>query len=155
MAVTRRTFVRAMLAFGSLAGLGVLTPGKAFAARNLDAFQAPTQTEALQALFSEVPEPSTEVTLKVPRIATDGAVVPVTVQTSLAAVETISIFVAENPAPLIAEFMIPAGTEAKVATRVYMRQTSTITAVVKAGGKLYSAEKLTRVTEGGCGGDSV
>jgi sulfur-oxidizing protein SoxY len=33
-----------------------------------------------------------------------------------------------------------------------MSETSNIVAVVKAGGKLYSAQKMVKVTIGGCGG---
>jgi sulfur-oxidizing protein SoxY len=63
-----------------------------------------------------------------------------------------SIFVENNPTPLVVEFMVPAGTEADVATRLRMGKTSNVTAVVKADGKLYSASKEVKVTIGGCGG---
>ena len=63
-----------------------------------------------------------------------------------------SIFIEGNPNPLAAEFIIPAGTDADVSTRVGMGKTSRVTAVVKAGGKLYSASKEVKVTIGGCGG---
>lgn len=76
--------------------------------------------------------------------------VPVTVRTSMANVESISLFVEGNPAPLVAEFLIPEGTEADVATRVRMASTSTVTAVVKAEGQLYSAAKEVKVVLGGC-----
>ena len=55
-------------------------------------------------------------------------------------------------APLAAGFVIPAGTEADVQTRLKMGQSTNVLAVVKADGKLYSASKETKVTLGGCGG---
>ncbi len=152
MTMHRRTVVKAMLACGALVGLGAVIPGVAFAARNKDAFGSDDQTKAMQALFDGEPADSTDIVLKAPSIAENGAVVPVTVSTEMANVESISIFVADNPTPLVAEFMIPAGTEAKVATRIRMGKTSTITAVVKADGKLFSTARETKVTIGGCGG---
>jgi len=70
----------------------------------------------------------------------------------MAGVESMSIFVENNPNPLVAEFLIPAGTDADVSTRLRMGKTSKVTAVVKANGKLYSASKEVKVTIGGCGG---
>lgn len=152
MTMHRRTVVKAMLACGALVGLGAVIPGVAFAARNKDAFGSDDQVKAMQALFDAEPADSPDIVLKAPSIAENGAVVPVTVSTEMTNVESISIFVADNPTPLVAEFMIPAGTEAKVATRIRMGKTSTITAVVKADGKLFSTARETKVTIGGCGG---
>ena len=39
-----------------------------------------------------------------------------------------------------------------IATRIKMSETSDVIAVVKAGGKMYSARKNVKVTIGGCGG---
>ncbi len=39
-----------------------------------------------------------------------------------------------------------------MSTRIKMGKTSEVHAVVKAGGKLYSATKEVKVTIGGCGG---
>lgn len=152
MTMHRRTVVKAMLACSALVGLGAVIPGAAFAARNKDAFSSDDQVKAMQALFDVEPANSTDIVLKAPSIAENGAVVPVTVSTEMANVESISIFVADNPTPLVAEFMIPAGTQASVATRIRMGKTSTITAVVKADGKLFSTARETKVTIGGCGG---
>ncbi len=153
MSINRRTVVKAIATSGALIGASVLMPKIAFAAWNKDAFQAKDQTAAMNALFSSTaPEESAEVTLKAPDIAENGAVVPVTVSSTLTGVESMSIFIEGNPAPLAAEFMIPAGTKADVSTRVRMGKTTNVTAVVKANGKLYSAAKEVKVTIGGCGG---
>ncbi len=153
MSIDRRSLLKAIAAGGALAGCGVLMPRLALAAWTEKAFKAEEQATAMQELYgSAEAENSTDVMLKAPDIAENGAVVPVTVSTELAAVETISIFVENNPTPLAAEFILPAGTQAKVSTRIRMGQTSRVTAVVKAGGKLYSASKEVKVTIGGCGG---
>ena len=54
--------------------------------------------------------------------------------------------------PLAASFMLPAGTEASVQTRVKMGQTSDVYALVKVGGKFLMTKKEIKVTLGGCGG---
>ena len=60
---------------------------------------------------------SDRITLKIPEIAENGAVVPVTIKTDLPAVESISLFSEKNAYPLLASFMIPDGTTAFVSTR--------------------------------------
>lgn len=153
MSINRRTVVKAIATGGALIGASVLMPKIAFAAWSKDAFQAKEQTVAMNALFdSATPEESAEVTLKAPDIAENGAVVPVTVVSTLSGVESMSIFIEGNPSPLAAEFIIPAGTKADVSTRVRMGKSTKVTAVVKANGKLYSAAKEVKVTIGGCGG---
>lgn len=153
MSMNRRSVVKAIATGGALLGASVLMPRLALAAWNKSAFEAKDQSSAMQALVgSDAPEESAEVVLKAPDIAENGAVVPVTIVSTLAGVETMSIFIEGNPSPLAAEFMIPAGTVADVSTRVRMGKTSKVTAVVKANGKLYSASKEVKVTIGGCGG---
>jgi sulfur-oxidizing protein SoxY len=124
----------------------------AVAAWNKDAFNAKSQADALNALYGSAAEASADVMLKAPDIAENGAVVPVSVESKLANIESMAIFVEQNPTPLAAEFVIPAGTAADVSTRVRMGKTTNVTAVVKAGGKTYSATKEVKVTIGGCGG---
>jgi len=153
MSMNRRTVVKAIATGGVLIGASVLMPRLALAAWNKNAFEAKDQMSAMKALLGEgAVEDSAEVTLKAPDIAENGAVVPVTVESSMAGVESMSIFIEGNPSPLAAEFIIPAGTMADVSTRVRMGKTSKVTAVVKANGKLYSASKEVKVTIGGCGG---
>jgi sulfur-oxidizing protein SoxY len=67
-------------------------------------------------------------------------------------VEAIAVYVKENPAPLACNFNLGAKTEGFVSTRIKMGKTSDLIAVVKSGGKLFSASKTVKVTIGGCGG---
>lgn len=117
-----------------------------------DAFKQKSQDEALKALFGKTAEASDKVTLDTPEIAENGAVVPVSVSSSLPNVTTIAIFVHENPFALAAMYKIPEGTTASVGNRLKMAKTTDVVAVVEAGGKLYSAKKQVKVTVGGCGG---
>jgi sulfur-oxidizing protein SoxY len=152
MAISRRKFLN-LLTVGSAACLTLLTPISSFAAWASDAFNATKIDDAYKNLFgtSEMVE-SDEVKLKVPKIAENGGAVPVSVKTSLKDVESINIFVKDNPTPLTASFKIPAGTIPDVSSRIRLAETSTVTAVIKAGGKLYSKSQEVKVTIGGCGG---
>ena len=137
---------------GLLAAAGLITPGQARAEWNKAAFDAKTVEETLKALGAGTPANSADVQLTAPDIAENGAVVPVGVVSTLAGVEAIAILIETNPNPLAASFVLPAGTEATVQTRVKMGQTSDVYALVKVGGQFLMAKKEITVTLGGCGG---
>ena len=117
-----------------------------------DAFKARSEADAIKALYGKSPEPSDKVKMDAPEIAENGAVVPISVATTLADVTSIAFLVSENPVALVASYKIPAGTVPSVANRIKMARTSNVIVVVEAGGKLYSATKEVKVTVGGCGG---
>jgi sulfur-oxidizing protein SoxY len=142
----------------ALVGLGNIPFGitPALAAANdkypEDAFKAKSEADAIKALYGKSPEPSDKVKMDAPEIAENGAVVPISVSTTLSDVTSIAFLVSENPVALVATYRIPAGTAPSVANRIKMARTSNVTVVVEAGGKLYSATKEVKVTVGGCGG---
>jgi sulfur-oxidizing protein SoxY len=141
----------------ALVGLGNLPFGSApaFAANDKypeEAFKAKSDADAIKALYGKTAEASDKVKMDAPEIAENGAVVPVSVTTTLPDVTSISFLVAENPVALVASYKIPAGTMPSVANRIKMAKTSNVVVVVEAGGKLYSATKEVKVTVGGCGG---
>ncbi len=125
--------------------LAAAWPQNAFAAT--DAEKAMTEL-----LGTEATTASDQITLKVPEIAENGAVVPVTVSTTLTGVSSISIVVPKNPRPLAATFEIPEGTLTEISGRIKMGETSPVVAVVKTDSGLYSTSKEVKVTIGGCGG---
>jgi len=152
----RRILLKGTFAAGATGlaiSAGLLTPKAVLAAWPKAAFQAKDSKAALTAsLGSSGMTESSDIKLKAPDIAENGAVVPVTVTTSIKNVEAISIVVAGNDTPLAATFNLGATTDGYVSTRIKMGKTSDVTAVVKAGGKLYSTSKNVKVTIGGCGG---
>ncbi|MFT6624724.1 MAG: sulfur-oxidizing protein SoxY [Cycloclasticus sp.] len=152
MVISRRKFV-SLVTLGSTACLTLLAPITSWAAWASNAFNATKAEDVYQNLFgsNELIE-SDEVALKVPKIAENGGAVPVSIKTQMKGVESISIIVKDNPLPLSASFQIPAGTIADISTRIRLAQTSTVTAVIKANGKLYSKSQEVKVTIGGCGG---
>jgi sulfur-oxidizing protein SoxY len=142
----------------ALVGLGDLPLGaiSAAAAANdkwpEEAFKQKSEADAIKALYGKTAEPSDKVKLDAPEIAENGAVVPVSVATTLDGVTSISFLVADNPSALAASYNILPGTIPTVANRLKMAKTSNVTVLVEAGGKLYSATKEVKVTVGGCGG---
>jgi sulfur-oxidizing protein SoxY len=151
----RRTFLKGTVASGMLgvaASAGLLAPRMVLAAWPESAFAAKSIDDALDALLgSTTTAESGDIKIKAPDIAENGAVVPITISTGMAA-ESISILIAKNPAPLACSYALGSSTQGFVSTRVKMGKTSDLIAVVKSGGKLHSAKKTVKVTIGGCGG---
>jgi len=156
MNIKRRVFLRGSLAAGTLgvaASAGLLTPQTVIAAWNEKAFKAKSIDDALTAAMGEASNTASDaIKIKAPDIAENGAVVPVSVSSDLAGVESIALLAEGNASPLVATFMLGEGAVADVSTRIKMGKTSDVIAVVKSGGKLHSARKSVKVTIGGCGG---
>jgi len=152
----RRVFLRGSLAAGTMAvaaGAGLLTPQAVMAAWSEKAFHAKSADAALSAFFgSGKSEATDQIKIKAPDIAENGAVVPITITSDMAGVESIALMASANPTPLLAVFELGKTTAADVSTRIKMGKTGDVIAIVKAGGKLYSNRKSVKVTIGGCGG---
>lgn len=148
MRLQRRALIRSL--FTAAAVLAV--PRWLFASRPDAAFDADNSDNVVKDLFDGSIAESSDITLKVPDIAENGAVVPVSVSTTLADVESISIMVENNPTPLVAMFELSPQSIPDISVRMKMGESSVVRTVVKAGGKFYSASKEVKVTIGGCGG---
>ncbi|MFT7289039.1 MAG: sulfur-oxidizing protein SoxY [Halieaceae bacterium] len=146
---TRRRFTQALLALAAFAAvpLGAL-------ARSDEAFKARSSDAALELLFGDRPlQESDAFTFKVPNIAEDGSIVPVTVSADgMEGVKSISLFVDANPNPLSARFHFMPGAVPEFKTRIKMGESSDVRAIVETEGGLYVATKNVKVTLGGCGG---
>lgn len=149
MSIERRRFLHLVL--GGTASL-LLVPLKALAGRPMQAFDQDSMDAVLSNMFPSAPVDSGDITIKAPDIAENGAVVPVTVETTIPGAETVSIIVENNPNPLAASFELTPSSGGMVSTRIKMGKTSPVYAVVKAGDKVYRASKEVKVTIGGCGG---
>ena len=152
----RRTFLQGTLASSAVAvaaSAGLLSPSTVLAAWPKAAFEAKSVDDAMSGLLGSTDNsPSGDIKIKAPDIAENGAVVPVSISTSIAGVESIAIIASKNGTPLAANFRLGASAKADVSTRIKMGKTSDIIAIVKAGGKVHSARKNVKVTIGGCGG---
>jgi sulfur-oxidizing protein SoxY len=89
---------------------------------------------------------------KAPKVAENGAVVPLTIDASkMLDVTSITLVIMNNSTPMAASFAL-SGAKGFVSTRVKMGKTSPVVAFVVAGGKDYAVTKEVTVTIGGCGG---
>lgn len=153
--MNRRTLLKrslAVSAIGVAASAGLLAPGRLLAAYPQQAFAAKDNAAALKDMLgSSDASDSADIKIKAPDIAENGAVVPVTVSTDMTGVESITLLADSNATPLLGSFEL-SNAEAFVSTRIKMGKTGNVVAVVKSGGKLYSAKKEVKVTIGGCGG---
>ena len=156
MNLLRRKFVKSAALAGAavtVVGGGVLVPQRVLGAYPTSAFKARDVSGALNdSLGSDQHSASDAIKLKAPDIAENGAVVPVTVSSTMDNIDAISIIAEANPGPLTSTYTLSSSTEPFVSTRVRLAKTGNVLAVVKADGKLYSASKEVKVTIGGCGG---
>lgn len=130
-----------------------LWPHPARAALNASAWDGATVAAVLHALgASASPQESTQVHLTVPDVVENGAVVPVTLATTLPGVCSLAVLVEKNPSILAAVFHLSDALEPMVATRIKMDQSSAVYAVaLLADGRALFARQDVRVTVGGCG----
>lgn len=144
---------RRLLLKGTFALAAVMAwPRLLLAARPDSVFQETDADKVIADLFGQVPIDSDKIIMKMPDIAENGAVVPVTIKTDLENVESISIVVVNNPTPLAASFIMSPKSVPTISVRIKMGESSEVIALVKAGGTVYSARKEVKVTIGGCGG---
>ena len=144
----RRTVV---VGLAAALGAALLKPVRALAAWNQGAFQAKSTVDAMRALGMQNAVESKDIEIRAPDIAENGAVVPIAITSKLPDTQQISIVAEKNPSPLAATFDVSGGGEGYVSTRIKMGQTSDVWAIVKAGGKFYTARKEVKITVGGCG----
>jgi len=136
---------------GAAVAAGLLQPGQALADWNSAGFNATKAADALAAIGAGSAVDSKDITVKAPDIAENGAVVPVEVTTTLPNVESIAILSEKNTNPLVSQYTLT-DFDGFLSTRIKMGATANVRAVVKAGGKYYTAAKEVKVTVGGCGG---
>lgn len=136
------------------AGVQAITPREAAAqlAAWDAAFAARDFRAAWAALGGDGAQPEPRVQLDAPALADNGAVVPVTLASSLPEVSLMALLVEHNPGPLSAVFELPPGTQAFVATRLKFAESSTLHALVRSSAGLFLARRPVQVVLGGCAG---
>jgi len=156
MKPTRRIFMQKVMQGGvsmMVLGSGLLRANEILAAWPEEAFSATVLDDSLQLLLNgQAVEISDKISLTAPDVAENGALVAVSVSSSLAAVESVSILVEHNPIPLAASFVLAPDVLADLSTRIKMSETSQVIALLKADNQFYMASREVKVTVGGCGG---
>ncbi|MCY3803831.1 MAG: thiosulfate oxidation carrier protein SoxY [Gammaproteobacteria bacterium] len=150
MSISRRSFIYRCFYSGVLILGSGLFSRISRAAWPAAAFDETEYLPALKGLIGDEPLLEGHVTIQAPEVAENGATVPVKISTDLTNVEWISIFGDKNPRPWISRFYFHGKSKPFVSTRIKLRESSNVVAIVKAEGKLYSTKSAVRVTAGGC-----
>ena len=152
MRSTRRNFINKML---MLTGYTIsLTFSKLSVANWLaNDFRHQAINTSLSELFpGQTLQTSDKIKLKLPRIAENGSVVPITITCSIENVDTVYILSEKNPVPLVAKFSLSPDLETFIGARFKMKETCDVIVIVKAENQFYQTRQKVKVTLGGCGG---
>ncbi len=153
----RRAFLKNAGAVGTVAiaiAAGLLKPVAAFAAAwNSLAFTAKDPADAIKNAGYGGATESSDIVIKAPDIAENGAVVPVSATSNIPGTTSMAIFVGKESCPVDCRFLnFQTVAEPNISTRIKMAKTSLVWVSVKAGGKNYTSSREVKVTIGGCGG---
>jgi sulfur-oxidizing protein SoxY len=142
---------RGLLASVGLMALWPLVQDQVAAAAqgSISAFAATTLEEALRVIGGR-PVDHDQISIRIPPVIEDGAIVPVAVSSTIPNVDALFLLVEHNPLPLALAASIPEGTEPSVTVRLKLAGSGRVHAVVRSDGMLYTRSAETRVTLGGC-----
>ncbi len=165
----RRSFLKTLTGLGAVlaaGGLGGLSHRLAALGRNAraggDPDEPPIPNEIVgriyQERFGDRKPQRGHVVLDMPELAEDGRYVPVAIESDLPVTETdyvkaVYLIVDHNPDPLVTAFhLTPAFGPLAIQTRIKMKRTSWIRAIVEtSGGALWADYKKVETTLNGCG----
>jgi sulfur-oxidizing protein SoxY len=117
------------------------------------AFDARTLPDLFRALGLPTPVSSRDISLQLPELSEDGAVVPVSVACTLPGVQRLLLCLDKNPSMLAALFEPGPAVETAFSVRVKLQQTSSVHAIaLLADGRVLSASREVRITLSGCVG---
>lgn len=94
---------------------------------------------------------SDAITIDVPAIAENGAVVPITISSTLKQIGRIYIWVEKNPTPLAAEFVLDESMAVYLTARIKMAESCNVVVVAEQGQQLLRKQQWVKVMQGGCG----
>lgn len=147
MPLSRRMLLQATTLFG----LQIVALGRGIAGQLKPGFQTRDAAEALMiTLGSAAMVASNQITLELPDEADLGAVVPITVSSSLPAVTSITIIAPANYSPLISTYRFSELAEPFISTRIKLAKSTRLLVVVKSNGFLYSVSQAIQVNKAGC-----
>lgn len=146
--LSRRRLVQGFMSILALSALPLQ-----LLARAKVAFEATEKDTVYKELFGDLPiVESADIKMKIPDIAENGAVVPVSISTDIEGVKSIFVIIDNNPNPLSASFHMSPSSPADVSVRIKMGKSSVVRAMVKTSDKVYMTSQEVKVTIGGCGG---
>lgn len=152
MKVNRRKFLKTSLVFGTT-GI-ILLELRLAQAEWVSADFAPGSFDATmkQLLKGKTIVETDKINLNIPEIAENGALVPVTVTSSIKDIQSIAIVVEQNPVPLAIQAQLMPELETFLSARLKIASTSFVFALAETEKEFFSVKKKVKVTIGGCGG---
>lgn len=156
---TRRLFLKASVStinYGLAIAAGLVVPHSVIASWPAKAFDAKKRSDAEIFLFDKIQSiPSDKIIINAPDFAENGAMVPISVDTSLKPLDSITFFVSNNEAPLASHYEFYDEMGGYVSTRLKFKESAEVIVLVKAGKEFYSATKKIKVSIGGCGPKTI
>lgn len=114
-------------------------------------FEADSLEAVLSALGATEHMADGMIEISVPDVAEDGRAVPFGVTSEVPGTEQVVLVVEKNPYIVAASVRFGAGVLPAVQTRLKMRESSRIYAIVRAGDGFHVAHREVKVIAGGCG----
>jgi sulfur-oxidizing protein SoxY len=154
MTDNRRAFIKKSVAFSGyslIATSGLLASSEVNAEWLTETTSTDILQQTLKRLFKDqkIIE-SDKIDIQIPKIAENGAAVPITVTSSLKNVESIAILIEKNPIPLAAKFELSPNLVPFVSARLKITESSAVAVIVETNEGFYTASKKVIVTPGGC-----
>ena len=150
----RRAFIKKSVA---LSGYSIIAIGELLASpeANAEWLAETTSTNILQQTLKRLFKDqkiieSDKIDIRIPKMAENGATVPITVTSNLSNVESIAILVEKNPIPLAAKFELSPDLEPFVSARLKIADSSAVAVIVETSEGFFTASKKVIVTPGGC-----
>jgi sulfur-oxidizing protein SoxY len=151
---TRREFIKnatALTGYSILSGTGLLHSPRVFAEWAATNFEPSPMEQVLKNVLKGKPViDSDKIYLKIPQTADNKTPVPITVQTDLKNIQSISILVEQNPAPLVATFELSSTLEPFVSTRLKLMRSSFVFVLLETETVFYGIKQTVTVSEGVC-----
>jgi len=117
-----------------------------------DAFTAHNVADAIKGLYGDIKTVDGDITVKAPKIASNGGAIPVTIKSGLD-LKSIAIFQDANPESAVVVFTIPATGIVNYMTKIKMQGSGEITVIAEGkDGKFYKTSQKLEVALGGCEG---
>jgi sulfur-oxidizing protein SoxY len=152
---SRRSFLKTLLRTSTLAFIPAswLVTARAWADWPKQFFLAGPYEQTIKTLFADKEIVDTDkISLKLPRVAENGAIVPLSIRSKLTNIKNISILVEKNPVPLSAQFHLSPLADPELSLRLKMAKSCDVIVIAEdSEGQLYRAKKAVKVTIGGCG----
>ncbi|MCH9739801.1 MAG: thiosulfate oxidation carrier protein SoxY [Epsilonproteobacteria bacterium] len=118
-----------------------------------DTWTAKSVDDAVKALYGDAKaEASEKITLKTPKVASNGGAIPVTIKTDIEA-KSVALFQDINPESAVCAWTVPEGGVVNYSTKIKMKGSGKLTVIVEGkDGKFYSKTNDLEVALGGCEG---